>query len=130
MKETPLSNCERRFLLRAIEEKKVSGPGALGLLGSPGPRQSSGFDTALVLAGPGSPWGDSGASLVPQALVGYSGFFARAPRFYFLGRRRRIPLPSKCFARAPAQSSCPVSVEGISRCILFPAPGWQTNLRL
>lgn len=23
MKETPLSNCERRFLLRAIEEKKV-----------------------------------------------------------------------------------------------------------
>lgn len=25
MKETPLSNCERRFLLRAIEEKKVRG---------------------------------------------------------------------------------------------------------
>ena len=24
MKETPLSNCERRFLLRAIEEKKVN----------------------------------------------------------------------------------------------------------
>ncbi|KAF3818663.1 hypothetical protein GH733_012080 [Mirounga leonina] len=29
MKETPLSNCERRFLLRAIEEKKVNGPGKL-----------------------------------------------------------------------------------------------------
>lgn len=30
MKETPLSNCERRFLLRAIEEKKVRGNGGFG----------------------------------------------------------------------------------------------------
>lgn len=30
MKETPLSNCERRFLLRAIEEKKVRGIGGFG----------------------------------------------------------------------------------------------------
>lgn len=30
MKETPLSNCERRFLLRAIEEKKVRGLGGFG----------------------------------------------------------------------------------------------------
>lgn len=85
MKETPLSNCERRFLLRAIEEKKVNGPGELRLLGSPGPRQSSGWDTDLVLAGPRSPWGTAGASLVHQALFGYRGFFARAPNFYFPG---------------------------------------------
>ena len=50
MKETPLSNCERRFLLRAIEEKKVnwefSAASAVGL-------QAARSLPALV--GPGSP---------------------------------------------------------------------------
>lgn len=29
MKATPISNCERRFILRAIEERKVRGRAAL-----------------------------------------------------------------------------------------------------
>lgn len=53
MKETPLSNCERRFLLRAIEERKVDAPGSFGLR----ERSVARPRADLALAGSGNPWG-------------------------------------------------------------------------
>lgn len=75
MKETPLSNCERRFLLRAIEEKKVGGAGDVRLLGRPGRRQPSGLDA--------------------QAPGPRGGFVAPPPGFHFPVRVGRVPPPSE-----------------------------------
>jgi hypothetical protein len=79
MKETPLSNCERRFLLRAIEEKKVKGScGTLHAL-------LHGADSGAACAGRGS------AHTSPQPP---GGCLAPAGCFQALGGRPPQPATS------------------------------------
>lgn len=82
MKETPLSNCERRFLLRAIEERKVNGPEWPGLRGRSGGPAAQTWPSQAP-----EPLGAAGAFLAPQVFLGSVGFFLQ------LESPQRLPVP-------------------------------------
>lgn len=111
MKETPLSNCERRFLLRAIEEKKVNGPGgvrAAWALGWPGRPLPSGWDAPPSRS---------------QAPVGTAGAFPAPPGFIWLQRvlckARVTPTscqrPSTSFPLSSGDALDPICPQGLAQ---------------